>query len=222
VTGIDPIALMIVLGMLALLPVAAVMTTAFLKIAVVLALLRNALGIQQVPPNMALYGLALILSAYVMAPVINDIGDALQAPPAATAQGQDSTDQMQHIVDAVSRGAEPMRRFMLKTSKPEQRQFFLDSARTLWGEEQARNLKEDNFLVLIPAFVVTELTSAFQVGFLLYLPFIVIDLIVSNVLLAMGMMMVSPITLSIPLKLFLFVMVDGWTRLIQGMVLSYT
>jgi type III secretion protein R len=222
VTGIDPIALMIVLGMLALLPVAAVMTTAFLKIAVVLALLRNALGIQQVPPNMALYGLALILSAYVMAPVINDIGDALQAPPVATAQAQDASDQMQHIVGAVSRGAEPMRRFMLKTSKPEQRQFFLDSARTLWGEEQARNLKEDNFLVLIPAFVVSELTSAFQVGFLLYLPFIVIDLIVSNVLLAMGMMMVSPITLSIPLKLFLFVMVDGWTRLIQGMVLSYT
>jgi type III secretion protein R len=219
--GIDPIALMIVLGMLALLPVAAVMTTAFLKIAVVLALLRNALGIQQVPPNMALYGLALILSAYVMAPVITEVGDALQAPAAGSTATQDGSGQVQHVLQAVSRGVEPMRRFMLKTSKPEQREFFVASARTLWGEQQSAGLKEDNFLILIPAFVVTELTSAFQVGFLLYLPFIIIDLIVSNVLLAMGMMMVSPITLSIPLKLFLFVMVDGWTRLIQGMILSY-
>ena len=90
-----------------------------------------------------------------------------------------------------------------------------------WGEEASRDLSEDNLLVLTPAFLVSELTAAFQLGFLLYLPFIIIDLIVSNILLAMGMMMVSPVTISMPLKLFLFVMVDGWTRLIQGLVLSY-
>ncbi|MNT68323.1 Flagellar biosynthetic protein FliP precursor [compost metagenome] len=96
------------------------------------------------------------------------------------------------------------------------------TARELWGEQAARNLKQDDLLVLIPSFLVSELTAAFQIGFLLYLPFVIIDLIVSNILLAMGMMMVSPVTISMPLKLFLFVMVDGWTRLIQGLVLSYS
>ena len=198
--GADPISLAVVLALLALVPLAAVMTTSFLKIAVVLTLVRNALGVQQVPPNMALYGLALILSAYVMGPVVMQIGDELRAPPAV----------------------EPMRGFMLKNSRPEQRDFFLRTARGLWGEQQARNLKEDDLLVLIPSFLLSELTAAFQIGFLLYLPFVIIDLIVSNILLAMGMMMVSPVTISMPLKLFLFVMVDGWTRLIQGLVLSYT
>ncbi|MCY1524431.1 Flagellar biosynthetic protein FliP [compost metagenome] len=197
------------------------MTTSFLKIAVVLTLVRNALGVQQVPPNMALYGLALILSAYVMGPVVIQIGEELRAPPAAVAQGAPAPDRLEGIMDAVARGAEPMRGFMLRNSRPEQRDFFVRTARGLWGEQAARNLKEDDLLVLIPSFLVSELTAAFQIGFLLYLPFVIIDLIVSNILLAMGMMMVSPVTISMPLKLFLFVMVDGWTRLIQGLVLSY-
>lgn len=224
--GLDPIALLVVLALLALLPVIAVMTTCFLKLTVVLTLVRNALGVQQVPPNMALYGLALILSAYVMGPVVTQIGDELRAStevsvmaarPEAAAPAQ-----FEGMMAAVARGAEPLRAFMLKHSKPTQREFFLNTARTLWGEEQARNLKQDDLLVLIPAFMVTELTAAFQIGFLLFLPFVIIDLVVSNILLAMGMMMVSPIMISMPLKLFLFVMVDGWTRLIQGLVLSYS
>ena len=217
----DPISLAVVLALLALVPLAAVMTTSFLKIAVVLTLVRNALGVQQVPPNMALYGLALILSAYVMGPVVMQIGDELRTPPAAGAPGAPAADRLEGIMDAVARGAEPMRAFMLKNSRPEQRDFFVRTARELWGEQAARNLKEDDLLVLIPSFLVSELTAAFQIGFLLYLPFVIIDLIVSNILLAMGMMMVSPVTISMPLKLFLFVMVDGWTRLIQGLVLSY-
>ena len=217
----DPISLAVVLALLALVPLAAVMTTSFLKIAVVLTLVRNALGVQQVPPNMALYGLALILSAYVMGPVVMQIGDELRTPPAAVAPGAPAADRLEGIMDAVARGAEPMRAFMLKNSRPEQRDFFVRTARELWGEQAARNLKEDDLLVLIPSFRVSELTAAFQIGFLLYLPFVIIDLIVSNILLAMGMMMVSPVTISMPLKLFLFVMVDGWTRLIQGLVLSY-
>lgn len=220
--GVDPISLAVVLALLALVPLAAVMTTSFLKIAVVLTLVRNALGIQQVPPNMALYGLALILSAYVMGPVVMQIGDELRAPPAAVAPGAAAPDRLEGILDAVARGAEPMRAFMLKNSRPDQRDFFVRTARELWGEQAARNLKQDDLLVLIPSFLVSELTAAFQIGFLLYLPFVIIDLIVSNILLAMGMMMVSPVTISMPLKLFLFVMVDGWTRLIQGLVLSYS
>ena len=225
--NVDPISLAVVLALVALVPLAAVMTTSFLKIAIVLALVRNALGVQQVPPNMALYGLALILSAYVMAPVITEVGDALRNPQSNYSYDTEpSTGDTSHmaltgIMSAVERGAGPLRAFMLKNSRPEQRDFFMRTAHTLWGEEQARNLRQDDLLVLVPAFLVSELTAAFQLGFLLYLPFIVIDLIVSNILLAMGMMMVSPVTISMPLKLFLFVMVDGWTRLIQGLVLSY-
>jgi len=221
----DPISLAVVLALLALVPLAAVMTTSFLKIAVVLALVRNALGVQQVPPNMALYGLALVLSAYVMAPVINEVSIALRNPAQhfsePGASSDDSNVKLTGILKAVEAGVAPMQAFMLRNSKPEQRDFFMRTAHRLWGPELASNLKATNLLVLVPAFLVSELTTAFQLGFLLYLPFIVIDLIVSNILLAMGMMMVSPVTISMPLKLFLFVMVDGWTRLIQGLVLSY-
>lgn len=220
----DPISLALVLALLALVPLAAVMTTSFLKIAVVLMLVRNALGIQQVPPNMALYGLALVLSAYVMAPAVMQIGDELRAPaePARMVEpGQAQPLGVAGILSAVQRGAEPLREFMIKNSRDNQRDFFVRTARVLWGAEQARDLKETDLLVVIPAFLVSQLTAAFEIGFLLYLPFVIIDLIVSNILLAMGMMMVSPVTISMPLKLFLFVMVDGWTRLIQGLVLSY-
>ena len=139
----DPISLAIALALLALLPLAAVMTTSFLKIAVVLALVRNALGVQQVPPNMALYGLALILSVYVMAPVVTQVGHELrsaqeQSAPAAPGAGRD---QVGAMLDAVARGADPLRSFMLKHSKPEQRDFFLRTARHLWGESQARDLR---------------------------------------------------------------------------------
>jgi len=223
-TDFDPISLAIVLALLALVPLAAVLTTSFVKIAVVMMLVRNALGVQQVPPNMALYALALILSAYVMGPVVMQIHDEIRNPPAASVPGgaDAGRNRLDAVVQAVTRGAEPVRGFMLRNSRPEQRDFFLRTARTMWGPEQSASLTEGDFLVLIPAFLMSELTAAFQIGFLLYLPFVVIDLIVSNILLAMGMMMVSPVTISMPLKLFLFVMVDGWTRLIQGLVLSYT
>lgn len=220
----DPIGLAIGLALLALLPLIAVMTTSFLKIAVVFSLVRNALGVQQVPPNMALYGLSAILSVYVMGPVVMQIGQELRAvreQPMVTTPGV-SPDRVGAMLEAVARGAEPIRGFMLRNSRAEQRDFFLRTARHLWGEDAARDLQQDDLIVLVPAFVVSELTAAFQIGFLLYLPFVIIDLIVSNILLAMGMMMVSPVTISMPLKLFLFVMIDGWTRLIQGLVLSYT
>jgi type III secretion protein R len=210
----DPISLAIVLALMALLPTVVVVSTSFLKIAVVMSLLRNALGVQQIPPNIALYGLALILSAYVMAPVGYQIQRELEATPAATKD-------VGSLIATVRKGAEPLRGFMARNAAAPQRDFFVQTARKLWGPELAAGLQSTDFLVLIPAFMVSELTRAFQVGFLLYLPFVVIDLIVSNILLAMGMMMVSPVTISLPLKLFLFVMVDGWTRLIQGLVLSY-
>jgi len=219
-TALDPVNLAVVLALLALVPLAVVMTTSFLKIAVVLMLVRNALGVQQAPPNMAVYGLALILSIYVMGPVVMQVRDGFRDPPAVSEQGAPVMG-VEGLFSAIERGAEPVRDFMHRHSRPGQRDFFVHSATTLWGPELARDLRDTDLIVLIPAFLVSQLTAAFEIGFLLYLPFVIIDLIVSNILLAMGMMMVSPVTISMPLKLFLFVMVDGWTRLIQGLVLSY-
>jgi len=213
-TGLDPITLALLLALMALLPMVVVTTTSFLKIAIVMSLVRNAMGVQQIPPNIALYGLSLILSAYIMAPVGNRIYET------TLGSGQ-RVDNVASLVGSVRTGAEPLRGFMERNSTPEQRDFFVRTARQMWGPELSADVKGTDFLVLMPAFLVSELTSAFQIGFLLFLPFIVIDLIVSNILLAMGMMMVSPVTISLPLKLFLFVSVDGWSRLIHGLVLTY-
>lgn len=217
----DPISMALTIAMVATLPLMAVMMSSFLKIAVVMSLLRNALGVQQIPPNMAIYGLSLILSVYVMAPVVNKAAEAVRLELAAPASGTGKT-TVGALMDAAAQASEPLRAFMVRNSNPDQRDFFIRTARHLWGEELARDVKQDDLLVLVPAFLVSELNAAFQIGFLLYLPFVIIDLIVSNILLALGMMMVSPVTISMPLKLFLFVMVDGWTRLIQGLVLSYS
>ena len=213
-TQFDPITLAIVLALMALLPTLVVVTTSFLKISVVILLIRNALGVQQIPPNIVIYGLSLILSVYIMAPVSNQVFESTLKEPGALRN-------VASLVASVRQAAEPMRGFLERNSKPEQRDFFVRTSKRLWGPELSAGVKPNDFLVLMPAFLVSELTSGFQIGFLLYLPFVVIDLIVSNILLAMGMMMVSPVTISLPLKLFLFVAVDGWTRLIQGLVLTY-
>lgn len=210
----DPITLALALALLALLPTLVIVSTSFLKLAIVMSLIRNALGVQQVPPNIALYGLALILTAYIMAPVGQKIYVEVAEKPGAT-------QSVSALVQAVGRGAEPLREFLVRHSDRAQQDFFVRTARELWGAELAAGLDKNSFLVLLPAFMVTELTAAFKIGFLIFLPFVVIDLIVSNILLAMGMMMVSPMMISMPLKLFLFVMVDGWTRLIHGLVMTY-
>lgn len=213
-SGFDPVSLTIGLALLALVPTLLVATTAFLKISVIMMLVRNALGVQQIPPNIALYGLALILTVYVMAPVGQKIHDVAMAHDTAP-------QNVRSLMQALQKGAEPMRGFMDRHAKPEQKDFFVRTAMKMWGPEMGAQVKPTDFLVLMPAFLVSELTAAFQIGFLLYLPFVVIDLIVSNILLAMGMMMVSPVTISLPLKLFLFVAVDGWTKLIHGVILTY-
>ena len=210
----DPITLAIVLALMALLPTVVVCTTSFLKITIVMSLVRNALGVQQIPPNIALYGLSLILTAYIMAPIGGRIYDTTLRQP-------DTLRSVDALVTGIRKGAEPLRAFMERNSKVDQRDFFVRTAQKMWGPELSADVKPNDFLVLMPAFLVSEMTAAFQIGFLLFLPFIVIDLIISNILLAMGMMMVSPVTISLPLKLFLFVAVDGWSRLIHGLVLTY-
>ncbi|TYT27520.1 hypothetical protein FZO89_06445 [Luteimonas viscosa] len=119
-------------------------------------------------------------------------------------------------------GKEPLRTFLIEHSNPAERGFFLRSARSLLPEERRNDLGVDDFIVVIPAFTVSELTAAFQIGFLIFLPFLIIDLVVANILLALGMMMMSPTTVSLPFKLLLFVLIDGWAKLVHGLVLTYT
>jgi type III secretion protein R len=211
---IDPVALAFALGLFAMLPLLLVTTTSFLKISIVLSLVRNALGVQQAPPNMAIYALAILLSAYIMAPIGHKITQAF-------AEEKDPTMSVKALLQVARKSSEPIRDFLVKNSKPQQREFFLATAKKLWPADLANDSNKTDLLIVTPAFVVSELTAAFEIGFLLFLPFIVIDLVVSNILMAMGMMMVSPVTISLPLKLFLFVMVDGWSRLIHGLIGTY-
>ena len=211
----DPFNLIIILAGAALVPFLAVVATSYIKIAVVLMLVRNALGVQQIPPNIALNALAIILTGYVMAPVAVQTYDILTQPDIEFAT-------IENIENAYDRGKVPIIEFFNKHADERERSFFLRATNELWPPELSDRVNENSLAIMLPAFTVTQLREAFEIGFLLYLPFIVIDLIVSNILLAMGMMMVSPLTISLPFKLFLFVTVDGWSRLLLGLVKTYT
>ena len=320
----SPALVLVTVVSLALAPFVAVMVTSFTKIVVVLSLLRNALGLQQVPPNVVINGLAIVLSIYVMYPVILDVNDAVQArlegrpPPAAVqrqidaraerqairegrpiavrpeatpaaadgdapaptspaaadalaaeaaAQGEaadvdpmfaavrggssndpreDTTPAPQGLAEAVTPGSggaapapasggfdtnrmllmidagkEPLRTFLIQHSSDSERAFFLRSVQRMLPPERRGGMTPDDFIVIVPAFTVSELTAAFQIGFLIFLPFLIIDLVVANILLALGMMMLSPTTVSLPFKLLLFVLIDGWAKLVHGLVLTY-
>lgn len=207
------IQLITLMAALSLLPLLAVMGTSFLKVSVVFALLRNALGVQQIPPNIALYGLALILSLFIMAPVGLAVQDKLAAAPAGA-----STPLLERLNDGT---LDPYRQFLRRHAAPAQVHFFRDVARKNWPSAYRDRVNDDSLLLLMPAFAVSQLIEAFKIGLLLFLPFIAIDLIVSNVLLAMGMMMVSPMTISMPFKLLVFVLIGGWDRLLGQLMLSY-
>jgi type III secretion protein R len=213
-TQFSPSSALLTVVILALAPFVAVMVTSFTKMVVVLSLLRNALGLQQVPPNVVLNGLALVLSIYVMYPVGTQMGERLQGV-------KDIGANTQNMIKAADAAKEPLREFLLKHSRPVERAFFLKTAQKTLTPQQAAQVSERDFLVVVPAFTVSELAVAFEIGFLIFLPFLVIDLVISNILMAMGMMMLSPTTVSMPFKLLLFVLIDGWVKLTHGLVLTY-
>ncbi len=224
----DPFTLIILLVSLSLLPLVAMVATSYLKIVIVMSLIRNALGIQSIPPNMVINAMALILTFYIMAPVCNESWDIVKAEKAAIEEREKTGEspgpgQPFYETDIVEKAAVPFKQWMRRQTGDREVAFFVGTAERLWsrdGKTEAK-VEADSFFILLPSFCVSELTKAFQIGFLVYLPFIAIDIIVSNILLAMGMMMVSPVTISLPFKLLLFVMVDGWSMLIQGLVRSY-
>jgi len=213
-TQFSPSSALLTVVLLALAPFVAVMVTSFTKLVVVLSLLRNSLGLQQVPPNVVLNGLALVLSIYVMYPVGTEMAAKLQGV-------NDIGNNTQSMLRAADVAKEPLREFLIKHSRPLERAFFLKTAQKSFKPEQSSNLTERDFLVVVPAFTVSELSVAFEIGFLIFLPFLVIDLVISNILMAMGMQMLSPTTVSMPFKLLLFVLIDGWVKLTHGLILTY-
>ncbi len=212
----DPVVLVFVILAFGVATFAALMMTSYTKLVIVFGLLRTALGLQQTPPNMVLNGIAIVLSVYIMAPVGMDIADAL-----GTRQLGKPGEGVADVLAVASAATAPVKGFLIKHTAERERAFFMKSAGALWPPARAERLASDDFAVLVPSFVLSELTRAFQIGFVIYLVFVVVDLVVATVLLALGMSMIAPTTISLPFKLLLFLSLDGWTRLVQGLVLSY-
>ena len=212
----QPNLLPIIIGVAAvgLVPFAVITMTAFLKISVVLLLVRNALGTQQTPPTLVLYAIAIVLTIYVSGPLIADLTAQLSGPDV-------DVRTIAGLENAAARAAVPMRAFLQRFAANEERAYLVSATERLWSPANPAAVDGNSFIILIPAFVISELTRGFEIGFLLYLPFIAIDVVVSIVLMAMGMQMVSPLVISVPFKLFLFVMINGWSRLLHGLILSY-
>ena len=275
----NPIVMVIVLGVLALAPFIVIMLTSFVKISVVLSIVRNALGTQQVPPNQIITGLAFVLTIFIMVPV----GRQMYQDAGNISNTRDifSEASVKTLFDASQKAKEPLRRFLATHSHVKDRELFMDLAVRLEANAQPRSKGQaapkqtepgpqgptvgvpaptdssnpstpgaaqnpaslgqpslasaqvasspplerpdkNDFQVLIPAFVTSQLKEAFEVGFLIFVPFIVVDMVIANILLAMGMQMLSPTVISLPFKLLLFVLVDGWFLIVRGLVLSYT
>jgi type III secretion protein R len=211
----SPINMIVIMLLMGLLPFALTLATSYIKVIVVTYLVRNALGVQQVPPGMVLAGLSIILSIFIMAPVGHQTYKLLEQ------ENLNARVTPNQLISVVSNVSDPLKKFLINNTDRKITNSFTAVAKRIWPKEIKEEIREDSFIFVIPAFVISELTKSFQIGFLLYLPFIVIDLIISNILLAMGMMMVSPMTISLPFKLMLFVSLDGWLKISQGLMLSY-
>lgn len=217
-----PLVLIMALGALGLVPFVLLMVTSFVKISVVLSIVRSAMGTQQIPPTQVITGLATILTVYIMSPVAQEMYRI--ADPGAfrgTTEGLVSAKTADQLWEAGQKAKEPLREFLLKKVSTKDRALFYSLALKLRKGEDRIGITDRDYLVVVPAFVVSELKEAFQIGFLLFVPFIVIDMVVANILLALGMHMLSPTTISMPFKLLLFVLVDGWYLIAKGLVVGY-
>lgn len=213
----------VALSLMSMLPFIIMILTSFLKIVIVLSLLRSALGVQQAPPNQIINGVAFMLSLFIMYPTTLKMYDAAQSAIFAN-QVPDSLFTPQspsYIINVAAAAGEPMREFLRRNSSVKHQGLFFGMAYKILPEEYRPTLKPDDYIILVPSYITSQLKDAFEIGVLIYIPFFVIDLVTSNILLAMGMMMLSPVTISMPLKLFLLVMLDGWTLLIEGLVATF-
>lgn len=205
--GVDTLQILQMFLILALAPSILIMTTCFTRIVIVLSFLRNALGLQQTPPNQVLIGMALFLSLFIMSPVLTQINEQAYQP-----YREEQITQEEFIAKA----AVPMKEFMLKQTKKDDLNLFLNLSKT-----EIDAAKEAPLTVVIPAFMTSELRRAFLIGFLIFIPFLIIDMVVSSTLMSMGMIMLPPAIISLPFKLLLFVLVDGWGLLFKTLVAGF-
>lgn len=214
VDGSQPLEVILLVTILSLAPSLLVMMTSFGRIIICFSFLRTAMQTQSTPPNMVLTGLALFLTIFIMFPVFVEINEVAYEP---YSKGEITTEE------AIGKAGEPLKEFMLKQTTNDDMQFFLElSGKKIDGEITIENYKDElGFEVVIPAFILSELKRAFQMGFLIFIPFLVIDLVVSSTLMAMGMMMLPPAMISLPFKIMLFVLVDGWQLMVGTLVASY-
>ena len=197
------------LTVLSLAPSILVMVTSFTRIAIVLSLLRQAIGSNQLPPNQIIMGLSLFLTFFIMTPVWQNVNqEALKPYLAEEISGQ----------EALSRAIQPVRKFMIRQTREKDLAMLVDIAKL----ERPKNIDDVPIHVLIPSFIISELKTAFQIGFMLYIPFLIIDMVVASVLLSMGMMMLPPVMVSLPFKLMIFVLTDGWFMIVGSLVKSFT
>lgn len=203
------IKLLIMLTILTLLPSFIMMMTSFVRIIIVFGFLRTAMGTQQSPPNQILVGLALFLTVFIMSPVYTKINSNAIQPFIENKINQEQ---------AIEEGAKPLREFMLKQTRKKDFNLFIEQAKLNY------KVTNDNapLYIVVPAYMISELKTAFQIGFFLYIPFMIIDLVVGSILMAMGMMMLPPVMVSLPFKLLLFVMVDGWYLLVKSLIISFS
>jgi flagellar biosynthetic protein FliP len=203
-------ALRVVLGLtvLAVLPALLVCLTSFLRIVIVLSMLRHAVGMPETPPNTVLIGLALFLTLFTMSPVLTKVNDDAFQPFMAGRMGME---------DAYRKGAGPVREFMVRQTREQDLALMVELSRA----KPPQSLEEVSNVQLVPAFMLSELRAAFQIGFVVFLPFLLIDIVVSSILMALGMMMMPPTTISLPLKILMFVLIDGWSLLLKALVGSF-
>ena len=205
--------LIILITILSLAPSILVMLTCFTRIIISFSLLRNAMGVQQTPPNQVMIGLALFLTLFIMTPVIDEMNEVAYVP---YKNGEYTS------VEAIQAASVPLKEWMLKNTSNDSMNFFMGLTGTeVEAETQEEFLEEISFTMVVPAFILSEIKLGFEIGFLLYIPFLIIDIIVSTLLMSMGMMMLPPTTVSIPFKLLLFILCDGWTLLIESLVTGF-
>ena len=200
--------ILIILTLLSLAPAALIMMTAFTRIIIVLAMVRNALSIQRMPPNQVLVGLAIFLTIFIMTPVFSEINNNALKPYLAGKINQDT---------AIHNTMQPLRTFMFAQTREKDLALFVQAS----GNTRPKSQDDVSTFVLIPAFVISELKTAFQIGFMIFLPFIIIDMIVASVLMSLGMMMLPPSMISLPFKLLLFILVDGWYLTVKSLIMTF-
>lgn len=202
------IKILVLLTILTLAPAILMMMTSFTRIVIVLSLLRQALGTMQIPPNQVVVGLSLFLTFFIMSPVLSKINSEAFQPYAESKISQE---------EAIAKGLKPLREFMLKSTREKDLALFVGMSRM----PRPRTVADVPTTVVIPAFVISELRTAFQIGFLIYIPFLIIDMVIASVLMSMGMLMLPPVMISLPFKLMLFVLVDGWNLIIGSLMRSF-